>query len=234
MTCLFIIGEGSTEETFVKAVLAPVLRLSNIFAKPLLIETSRGHRGGGLNLDRTRRAVKNALQEHDDAYISTMFDLYALDTSVSGVAESVSFAPSMRASHIERLLHADIVARVGCRPERFIPHIQPHEFESLLSADIGELCDTQPEWDKHRAMLLKVRADVADPECINDSPHTAPSKRLEILRPRYRKTTHGPASAIRITLDKIREQCPHFRRWFERLLQIGAQPLAVRLPESIS
>jgi hypothetical protein len=234
MTRLFIIGEGPTEEAFVKAVLAPVLRLSNIFAKPLLMETSRGHRGGGLNLERTRRAVRNALQEHNDAYISTMFDLYALDTSFSGVVESASFTPSGRAAHIEHLLHADIVARVGCRPERFMPHIQPHEFESLLFSDIDKVCDTQPEWEKHRAALLKVRADVEDPEWINDSPHTAPSKRLEILRPRYRKTTHGPASAMRITLDKIREQCPHFRQWFERLLQIGVQPLAARLPESIS
>jgi hypothetical protein len=218
----------------VKAALAPVLRLSNIFAKSLLMETSRGHRGGGLNLERTRRAVRNALQEHDDAYISTMFDLYALDTSFSGVVESTSFAPSKRAAHIERLLHADIVARVGCRPERFLPHIQPHEFESLLFSDIGKLCDAEPEWNKHRAALLKVRADVEDPEWINDSPHTAPSKRLETLRPRYRKTTHGPASAARITLDKIREQCPHFRQWFERLLHLGAQPLTARLPESIS
>ena len=234
MTRLFIIGEGPTEEAFVKAVLAPVLRLSNIVAKPLLMETSRGHYGGGLNLDRTRRAVRNALQEHNDAYISTMFDLYALDTSFSGVLESVGFAPSKRAAHIEHLLHADIVARVGCRPERFIPHIQPHEFETLLFSDIGKLCDAEPEWDKHRTVLSKIRADVANPEWINDSPQTAPSKRLEILRPRYRKTTHGPASAIRITLDKIREQCPHFRQWFERLLQIGAQPLAARLPEFIS
>jgi Domain of unknown function (DUF4276)/AAA domain, putative AbiEii toxin, Type IV TA system len=101
-------------------------------------------------------------------------------------------------------------------------------------SDIDKLCDTQPEWDRHRAVLLKVRADVTNPEWINDSPQTAPSKRLAILRPRYRKTTHGPASAVRITLDKIREQCPHFRQWFERLLQIGAQPLAARLPESIS
>jgi len=234
MTRLFIIGEGPTEETFVKSVLAPVLRLSNIFAKPLLIQTSRGHHGGALNLDRTRRAVRNALQHHNDAYVSTMFDLYALDTSFAGVRGSVGMTPSDRAVQIERLLHADIVASVGCRPERFIPHIQPHEFESLLFSDIGKLCDAEPEWDKHRVALSKVRADAINPEWINDSPHTAPSKRLEILRPRYRKTTHGPASAIRITLDKIREQCPHFRQWFERLLQIGAQPLAARLPESIS
>lgn len=234
MTRLFIVGEGPTEEAFVKSVLAPVLRLSNIFAKPLLMETSRGHRGGGLNLDRTRRAVRNVLLEHNDAYVSTMFDLYALDRSFAGVTESAGMAPSKRAAHIEHLLHADIVARVGCRPERFIAHIQPHEFESLLFSDIGKLCDAEPEWDKHRAALARVRDEVTNPEWINDSRQTAPSKRLEILRPRYRKTTHGPASAIRITLDKIREQCPHFRQWFERLLQIGAQPLAVRIPESIS
>ncbi|OTP65795.1 DUF4276 family protein [Caballeronia sordidicola] len=234
MTRLFIVGEGPTEEAFVKSVLAPVLRLSNIFAKPLLMETSRGHRGGGLNLDRTRRAVRNVLLEHNDAYVSTMFDLYALDRSFAGVTESAGMAPSDRAAHIEHLLHADIIARVGCRPERFIAHVQPHEFESLLFSDIGKLCDSEPEWDIYRAALAKVRAEATNPEWINDSPHTAPSKRLEILRPRYRKTTHGPASAIRITLDKIREQCPHFRQWFERLLQIGAQPLAARIPESTS
>jgi hypothetical protein len=234
MTRLFIVSEGPTEEAFVKTVLAPVLRLSNIHAKPVLVATSPGHHGGGLNLERTRRAVRNTLLQHGDACVSTMFDLYGLDKTFAGVTDSVGLAPSNRAARIEQLLHADIVAHVGCRPERFMPHIQPHEFESLLFSDIDKLCDTQPEWDKHRAVLLKVRADVTNPEWINDSPHTAPSKRLEILRPRYRKTTHGPASAVRITLDKIREQCPHFRQWFERLLHIGAQPLAARLPESIS
>jgi Domain of unknown function (DUF4276) len=222
MTRLFIVGEGSTEEAFVQKVLAPELRNLNVFAKPVLVETSPGHFGGGLNLDRVRRAVRNSLRQHRDAYVSTMFDLYALHSSFPGVVSSDALTPSARASHIERELHHDIVSRVGCRPDRFIPHIQPHEFESLLFSDIDRLCEGDPDWTNHRVQLIAVRNQVENPEWINESPQTAPSKRLEILRPRFKKSVDGPVAAARINLHKIREQCPHFSRWYSRIAALRA------------
>lgn len=46
-----------------------------------------------------------------------------------------------------------------------------------------------------------------------DSPHTAPSKRIQAAMPGYQKTFHGPLIACDIGLDAIRAACPHFDSW---------------------
>jgi hypothetical protein len=221
MVELIIVGEGQTEETFVRDVLAHTLAANDVFATPRVIQTSPGHRGGALNLGRVRRFIRNTLRERDNTYLTTLFDLYALDESFPGVADTRGQPPAARAQHIEQLLREDIVAFAGCRPDRFVPHVQPHEFESLLFADVDQRCEVEPEWNVHRETLANVRAGVQDPEWINDSPQTAPSRRLEVLRPRYRKVRHGPVGAARIGLDRIREQCPHFRQWFDRMVTLS-------------
>lgn len=55
-----------------------------------------------------------------------------------------------------------------------------------------------------------------NPEQINNSPQTAPSKRL-IKHTAYRKTTHGPKIAQTIGIDKIREKCAGFNAWLSQL-----------------
>ncbi|MDE1178873.1 DUF4276 family protein [Paraburkholderia sp.] len=217
---LIVVGEGQTEETFVRDVLAPALAANDIFATSRLINTSKGQSGGGLNLARVTKFLCHTLREREDTYITTLIDLYGLDTSFRGVVESRRLAPAARSTQIETLLHDDIIAAAQCRPDRFIPYVQPHEFESLLFSDIVRLCESEPEWADQSAPLIAARAAVDDPEWINDSPQTAPSKRLEHLRPRYRKVRHGPVAAARIGLDRIREQCPHFRQWYDRILTL--------------
>ncbi|PCI01522.1 MAG: hypothetical protein COB76_01195 [Alphaproteobacteria bacterium] len=51
-----------------------------------------------------------------------------------------------------------------------------------------------------------------EPEKINNSPDTAPSKRL-LGKTNYKKTVHGPNIAEEIGLDKIRDICPNFDQW---------------------
>ena len=57
----------------------------------------------------------------------------------------------------------------------------------------------------------------ATPEDINDSPHTAPSKRLLAAMPGYQKPFHGPLIACEIGLDAMRRACPHFHAWLQKL-----------------
>ncbi|HVW51648.1 MAG TPA: DUF4276 family protein [Trinickia sp.] len=223
MVELIIICEGQTEERFVTDVLAPALAPTAIYASARMIPTSPNSRGGSLNYDRVKRALRNTLLERVDTFVTTFFDLYALGSTFGGFADTRGRAPTERASAIERWLHEEIVAYAKCRPERFLPHVQPHEFEALLFSDVESLCQVEPEWASHTETLARVRDGVDDPEWINDSPHTAPSKRLNVLSPRYRKRQHGPVAAATIGLDKIREQCPHFRRWYERIL--GLRPI---------
>jgi len=222
MVELIVIGEGQTEETFVRDVLAPALGANQVYASARLINTSSEQRGGALSFERVRKFIGHTLRQRSETYVTTLFDLYGLDKTFRGVAQSKGQPPAARASRIEQLLHEDVVTFAACRPERFIPHVQPHEFESLLFSDVARLCEVEPGWQQQSAPLIAARAAVADPEWINDSPQTAPSKRLEQLNPRYRKVRHGPVAAARIGLDRIRAQCPHFRHWYDRIVTLPA------------
>ena len=57
----------------------------------------------------------------------------------------------------------------------------------------------------------------SSPEEINDSPITAPSKRMGPLAPVYEKPLLSTLAALEIGLDAIRRECPHFRDWLGRL-----------------
>jgi hypothetical protein len=59
-----------------------------------------------------------------------------------------------------------------------------------------------------------------NPELINNSSQTAPSKRLAVTP--YRKTTHGPNIAKEIGLDVLREKCKGFNDWLSRLEALAA------------
>ncbi len=60
MTRVCVVCEGQTEETFVRDVLAPALGEGGLWVFPEMIETSSGHKGGGLVYER----VKNISRIH--------------------------------------------------------------------------------------------------------------------------------------------------------------------------
>ena len=116
---------------------------------------------------------------------------------------------------LEAAFHADMVAFSGCDPARFLPHIQPHEFEALLFSDVHALAAVEAGWSGAVVALAEVRAGVATPEDINHGDTTKPSSRLETLlrSPGYRKLRHGPIAAERMGLHRMEQECPHFARW---------------------
>ncbi len=216
---LVIICEGQTEEQFVKRVLAPSLRPSGVFAKPELVETSPGHRGGGLTFDRLKLHARNTLRRNPTPMVTTFLDLYALDTNFPAFDEAKRLADVfLRLDCLESALHNAIVVEAGCRPDRFIPYIQPHEFEGLLFSGVDALVSLEEGWTRSRDVLISARDDHDSPEHINDGYDTKPSARLEKeLEPKYRKKWHGPLAAERITLATMERECAHFRSWIERL-----------------
>jgi hypothetical protein len=215
---VIVVGEGPTEESFVRDVLALRLSHQEIFLSPRLIRTSPAARGGGLSWDRVRRFLRNTLRERSTTYVTTFFDLYALDTDFPGTAEARQIAdPLARASHLERCMHEAIVAEAECRVGRFLPHIQPHEFEALVFTDIETLVEVEQRWQAYLEPCRQARATAESPEHINDGAHTHPSARLQEFRPRYIKPLHGVALIERIGLDRIRAECTHFDIWLSRL-----------------
>jgi Domain of unknown function (DUF4276) len=110
--------------------------------------------------------------------------------------------------------------------DRFIPYLELHEFEALLFADPTKLSEYYNE-QRHAAAiesLRKVHDEFPNAELVNDGQDTAPSKRIIAAIPEYEseKATAGPLVANKIGLPKLREQCPHFDQWMQRLEALGS------------
>ena len=72
--------------------------------------------------------------------------------------------------------------------------------------------------------LLEICNAFETPEHINDSPLTAPSKRLfTIYDQAYQKTLHGSIVASEIGLAAIRRECQHFDAWLTKLENLNSQ-----------
>jgi hypothetical protein len=91
-----------------------------------------------------------------------------------------------------------------------------HEYEGLLFSDPAAFANgiDQPILANH---LRAIRQGFPTPEDINDSPNTAPSKRVLHLCPSYSKVLDGTRAARTVGIDTMRRECPHFREWVERL-----------------
>lgn len=223
MVEVIVFAEGPTEEQFIKRVVAPALRHLQVFLKPQLLNTSKDAKGGAISFDRLKFNARNTLRQKPNVVLTTLIDLYALDTSFPGFDEAKS-KPDMpnRVRHLNASLHQALVEYVECRPERFIAHIQPYEFEGLLFSDPQALAQTEPGWLSSLEKLEAVCAAFETPEHINDSYETKPSRRLEkLLTPGYKKTRHGPLAAERVTLTCMETECPHFHDWLNRLRALG-------------
>ena len=214
-----VFAEGPSDELFLKRVVAPVLHQSRIFLKPQTLNTSRDSAGGAINFDRLCHNVRNTLRQSGTRYLTTFFDLYALDTSIPGFTERHQFKePQAKAQHIEAQMHAALVAKLGLRADRLIPYIQPYELEGLFFSNTEALSKAAPGWSAAAEPLRRVRQSFATPEHINDGYETKPSARLNaLLTPKYRKTTHAPVIGQHIGLSAIAAECVHFAQWVARL-----------------
>lgn len=99
---------------------------------------------------------------------------------------------------------------------RFIPYFAMHEFEALLFSDVAVLGDSL---SIKLEEVKKIIDECGSPEQINNKRETAPSKRLDTLKPKgsFRKTIEGITIAEKIGIDKMREHCPLFDAWLKTL-----------------
>ena len=217
MTRVHVVVEGLTEESFVKNLLAPVLWARQVYLTPIILGPA-GHQGGRTNYSRVKKHVVVLLKQDRTAYCSTMLDLYGLGSGSAGVLPSPILSSLDKATRIEQATKADIVAQVpDLRPDiRFVPYLQLHEYEGLLCSDPQAF--TSGIGQAHLARQFeKIRSGFPTPEDINDGPHTTPSKRVLGAYPPYRKVVDGTLAAQAVGVERMRQQCPHFREWVERL-----------------
>ena len=225
MPRLLIHLEGPTEEQFVNQVLRSYLLTRGyqmVGARILGRARQRERRGGIRSWPSVRKDIVNHLREDPGCIATTMVDFYGLpqdgDRAWPGRSDPSGATSSERAAHVERALLADIILEMGdgFDPNRFIPFVVVHEFEGLLFSDCAGFSRGVGRVEL-QAPFQAIRDLFPTPEDINDSPDTAPSKRVRDLFPGYQKPLLGLQAAQEIGLDCIRNECPHFNRWIERL-----------------
>ncbi|GHS93208.1 hypothetical protein AGMMS50276_03000 [Synergistales bacterium] len=230
MIRLNITVEGQTEEEFVKQLLCPHLGAMGIFTSVRCVLTSEDkknsteYRGGFRQTEKAycivRQDILNWMKEDNnpECRFSTMFDLYALPKSFPE-PEISSSDPYLRVAALEAAFKKNIDSSFH-RPERFIPYIQLHEFETFIFADPQALDWEYLEHDKAISELMTIREKEENPEMINDGPETSPSKRILKQIPEYSKIDRGVNVVKKIGLDKLRQECCHFDQWLKTLEEL--------------
>ena len=217
--------EGSTEEKFVRELLAPALWPRGVSIVPTTYGHPR-HQGGVPVWGKAERELLDLLKQDTGRHVTTMFDYYGMPLDWPGRAAAPEKPHGERGDLVEEGMRGRITAALGSElaANRFIPYVQMHEFESLFFSDtesLGDLLsrDARPQWIKQR--LRRIADAFATPEQIDDNPATAPSKRIRALAPDYQKITDGNIAARRIGLQTMRRKCPHFNKWLGRLETLG-------------
>ena len=221
MTRIIVLVEGVTEETFVNEVLAGELyrfSYTSVGARMIGKARSRARRGGIIPWTTMRETIANLLKEDTGRFVTTMVDYYGLPQDWPGRAESSSQTLPKKAYTVESALSADIEKVMGTSfyPNRFVPYVMMHEFEAMLFSDC-ERFSRGIERPELAGSFQAIRDEFASPEEIDDSPNTAPSKRIQELAVDYQKPVDGFIAVQEIGLDVIRSECAHFREWLETL-----------------
>jgi len=223
VTRVYVVVEGSTEESFVKEVLGPALRFREVYLIPIILGPP-GHKGGNTNYARVKKDVLVQLKQDRTACCSTILDFYGLGRGFPGIPLPANLTNIEKVNRIEQAVKADIMAQLpDVRADiRFLPYLQLHEYEGLLFSDPAAFARGiyAPNLS---ASFQQVRNEFPTPEDINDGPDTAPSKRVVQLSPGYRKPLHGTLAALEVGINRMRQECPHFREWVERIEALGAE-----------
>jgi Domain of unknown function (DUF4276) len=204
MSRMYLLVEGQTEEAFVNELLVAHYARLGLFLIPIIVSTSPGYKEGVVSYAKIKPQIVRLCKQETNVHVTTMFDLYALPADFPG--KNAPHFPNngsghQKATFLEQALALDVSLK------NFIPNLIVHEFESLLFVQAEQFA----LWFDPNSVkrLFEVRRSTL-PEDINDSPHTAPSKRILSYFPSYQKTVHGPLIASDLGLDTIRLSCPHF------------------------
>ena len=225
MSRLIVHVEGQTEESFVNRVLAPRLYdcgYTSVSARLLGNARQRSRRGGIRRWELVRDGILSHLKADEELSVTTMVDYYGLPTTWPGRAAAPALPFPDRAGSVERGILDDVSGELGdgFDRRRFIPYVIMHEFEGLLFSD-PEGFGRSIGKDDLSPGFQAIRNEFETPEQINDSPDTAPSKRVLGLFPGYQKPLLGTLAAQEIGLDAIRGECPQFSDWIGRLEERG-------------
>lgn len=225
---LYIICEGQSEQAFVDHALAPYLYANGCqmeICAPILKSpkvNNQSHKGGRITFLRIKSYIEKFLKQEQDCFITTFIDFYALGNDFPGYKEAQIITDLYnKIASLEQAFIKEI------NNKRVIPYLQIHEFETLYFADSDTFTQTDDTLDtialKHiKKNFEQVNAQFINPEEINNSHKTAPSKRIEqffeSIQLKYKKPYYATLYAQSCNIKILREKCQHFNTWINQIL----------------
>jgi hypothetical protein len=171
VTELYVFCEGPTEQGFCRQVLERHVRHFGCYIHTIKVAHSRRHgiidRGGIGKYQTLQFDIQSTIKsrkQHRGVYFTTTIDLYGLPADFPGKAEHVRNPQNPRpyCEALERAFGADI------GDPRFVPHLQLHEYETLLYADPDAFASSFDDCDGAIADLKRIVAEFQDVERIDD------------------------------------------------------------------
>lgn len=218
MKRLLVHVEGQTEEEFVNGVLRPHLanfQYMSVSARLLGRRRERAHRGGVRPWPSVKEEIERHLKGDRDLLVGLLVDFYGMPTDWPGRESASALAIEQRSNAVVAAMKLTVEKSIRLR---FLPCVLMHEFETFVFADPGGASEAWGRADLE-ASLRAIRTAFPSAEHINDSPQTAPSKRLKAMIPDYEKPLMGSLAVLSIGLAKLRQECPSFGSWLSKLEQ---------------
>jgi len=225
---VLVIAEGKSECIFIRRILARYFLHhtgSRIILHAVQNETSFGYFGGVVNYPKLVQNINRQLGYHPFSYVTTFIDFYGLATIDFPFYAEVLEHSSDPYGQVARL--ESILSHAVGNHERFIPYLQLHEFEALYFADYERFLKIDPSWSKkQKHRIMEIVDKNPNPELINNSYDTAPSKRLRNIL-HYHKVQHtdlyqnAVRGQARFVIDHMRYKCPHFNVWIKKILELS-------------
>jgi len=196
---LAIVVEGDTESEFVKLILTDHLRTAGVEPYPFLLN-------GNVTIERVASSISNLIWNFD--CVSSLVDYYGFRDKGNLTVEELE-------TSIDNLVNERM--RRSWDESTAFSYVQRYEFDGLLFSNVNVFEQLPYSPRDSVEELRRIRASFMTPEHINDSPDTAPSKRIKAIAPRFHKRTDGPLLAAEIGLETMRAECKRFDAWLTRL-----------------
>lgn len=224
MKYLQMIVEGSSEENFVNDVLQNHFEKFEVYVSVRKIKTgwdkinNRPAKGGLLKYCKFKNDVLRWIQSdrgRPNTFYTSFIDLYAFPKDpespyILSIQQIID--PYRKVIELEKAIGKDM------DHPSFIPYVQLHEFEAFLLVNPDRLLVMYPD---SKTGIERLKRDIGDtnPEEVNESRETAPSKRIIKYLPDYegQKAQVGPMVAEDIGLIELMEKCSHFNEWITKL-----------------
>lgn len=216
MIRIVFIVEGATEISFVDKIITPhLIALGyniSITAQTIVTNRKQHKKGGVSSYGKYKNEVIRTFSQ-GNVIVTTLIDFFKLPTDFPGFTTD-----STKINEIETAIFQDI------GEHNFIPYIQRHEIEALMFSSI-EGFELVLDDDEQLKQLEGIMLAYPNPEDINNSPETAPSKRIGKVFEhngigKYHKTTDGEMIFEMIGIDIILEKCPRFRDWIAKIIKL--------------